>query len=91
MQTHELLFRTADALCVLLSDNDFLSTMCLQTDLEETDSEEVELSSKDLGDLLEKAVSRAQQRRGLFKSTVFQRINIPDAVNDPFSGMFWTE
>jgi hypothetical protein len=60
--------------------------MCSQTDSEETDSEGVELSSKDLEDLLEKAVSRAQQRRGLFKSTVFQRINIPDAVNDPFSG-----
>ncbi|KAG0576332.1 hypothetical protein KC19_5G072100 [Ceratodon purpureus] len=60
----------------------------LETDSEETDSEEVELSSKDLGELLEKAVSRAQQRRGLFKSTLFQRINIPDAVNDPFSGLY---
>lgn len=60
----------------------------LETDSEGTDSEGVELSSKDLEDLLEKAVSRAQQRRGLFKSTVFQRINIPDAVNDPFSGLY---
>jgi len=46
----------------------------------------VELSSQDLGDLLEKAVSKAQQRRGLFKDTLFHRINIPDDVNDPFSG-----
>lgn len=60
--------------------------ICLQTDSEESETEVVELSSQDLGDLLQKAVSRAQQRRGLFKDTLFHRINIPDAVNDPFSG-----
>lgn len=60
--------------------------ICFQTDSEDNETEVVELSSEDLGDLLEKAVSRAQQRRGLFRDTLFNRINIPDAVNDPFSG-----
>ncbi|XP_024399465.1 protein EXECUTER 2, chloroplastic isoform X1 [Physcomitrium patens] len=57
-------------------------------DSEESDTDAVEISSKNLGDLLEKAVTRAQQRRGLFKSTLFQRINISASENDPFSGLY---
>lgn len=51
----------------------------------------MEISSKDLEELLDEAVTKARNRRGLFKSTVFRRINVSDAGNDPFSGMLYSE
>lgn len=57
-------------------------------DSEESDTVEMEISSKDLEELLDEAVTKARNRRGLFKSTVFRRINVSDAGNDPFSGLY---
>lgn len=68
--------------------------MCQQGDFEdaeESDTVEMEISSKDLEDLLDKAVTRARKRRGLSKSTLFSRINVSYVGNDPFSGMVYSE
>lgn len=49
---------------------------------------ELENSSKDITGILQSAVTRAQQRRGLLKKTLFHRIDLSGTGNDPFSGKF---
>jgi len=46
---------------------------------------ELENSSKDIIGILQSAVTRAQQRRGLLKKTLFHRIDLSGTGNDPFS------
>ena len=49
---------------------------------------ELENSSKDLTGILQSAVTRAQQRCGLLKKTLFHRIDLLGTRNNPFSGKF---
>lgn len=42
----------------------------------------------DFGEIITLAVSEAQKRRGLAKSTVFHRINIEAASSDPLNGLY---
>ncbi|KAL2635820.1 hypothetical protein R1flu_007299 [Riccia fluitans] len=44
--------------------------------------------SKEMGEIIRLAVTQAQRRRGLAKSTSFRRINVSEAGSDPLSGLY---
>ncbi|BBN03869.1 hypothetical protein MPTK1_3g00210 [Marchantia polymorpha subsp. ruderalis] len=44
--------------------------------------------SKEMGEIIRLAVTQAQRRRGLSKSTSFRRINVSEAGSDPLSGLY---
>lgn len=49
----------------------------------------MEQVSKEMGEIIRLAVSQAQRRRGLFKSTSFRRINVSESTTDPLCGAYF--